>query len=99
MKAVEWLERHVDGACEVFNLGTGIASSVLQMVKGMEKACGHEIKYEFGPRRAGDLPAIWAITDKARTELGWEATKTVDDMCADAWRWQSKNPLGLTDSE
>jgi UDP-glucose 4-epimerase len=50
--------------CEVFNLGTGVARSVLEMVHGMERACGHPIKYEIVGRRAGDLPAVWAITDK-----------------------------------
>lgn len=64
VKAIEWLEKHKDGACEVFNLGTGTARSVLEMLKGMEKACGHELAYSMGPRREGDLPAIWAVTDK-----------------------------------
>ncbi len=95
VKAIEWLARHPAGACDVFNLGTGTPRSVLEMVHGFERACGHPIKYEIGPRRAGDQAAVFAIADKARDELGWVATKTLDDMCADAWRWQSKNPMGM----
>jgi len=80
--------------CEVFNLGSGEATSVLQLVHAMEKVCGKQIPVVFGERRAGDLPAFWANSDKAFKELGWKTHKTVNDMCADTWRWQSNNPQG-----
>ena len=62
----------------------------------MEKACGKKIPYKIAPRRPGDLPAFWAATGKAKAELGWEAQKTIDDMCADTWRWQTQNPNGYS---
>jgi UDP-glucose 4-epimerase len=70
------------------NLGTGNGFSVLEMVRAFEKASGREIPYEFKPRRAGDIAACWADTQKARTLLGWQATREIDDMCVDAWRWE-----------
>jgi UDP-glucose 4-epimerase len=81
-----------------FNLGTGSGTSVLELLHAFERAVGRELAYEIGPRRAGDLPAFWADPARARTELGWEATRTIDDMCADTWRWQSANPQGFPDA-
>lgn len=84
-------DRH---GCEVFNLGTGKGSSVLEVIHAFEKACGHEIKYEIKPRRAGDIAENYANADKAKNEFGWVAEKNLSDMCADSWNWQSKNPNG-----
>lgn len=81
--------------CRAWNLGTGRPSSVLQMVTAFEKAVGRELPYEVVGRRPGDLPAFWADPSRAEAELGWRATRTIDDMCADAWRWQSQNPDGF----
>lgn len=78
-----------------FNLGTGRGYSVLDMVKAMSKACGHEIKYEIGPRRPGDIAEVYADTAFAEQELGWKAKRTQEDMCNDIWRWQSQNPDGF----
>ena len=78
----------------IYNLGTGVGYSVLHMVKAFGKAVGRPIPYEIAPRRPGDVPALYADCAKAKEELHWEAKKTLDDMCADSWRWQSQNPNG-----
>ena len=78
----------------VFNLGTGRGSSVLDVVRAYERACGHEIPYVFAPRRDGDIAENYAACDKAAAELGWRAEYDLDRMCADSWRWQSSNPDG-----
>ena len=83
-----------DPGCRAWNLGTGQATSVMQMLRAFERAVGHELPYEVGPRRPGDLPAFWCDPTRAEAELGWHAGRTVDDMCADTWRWQSRNPEG-----
>jgi len=80
---------------DVYNLGSGNGISVLQLLKAMEEACGHPLKYEFVDRRPGDLAVSYAKAEKAKIELGWETKKTVQDMCQDTWRWQSKNPKGF----
>ncbi|MCF8603176.1 UDP-glucose 4-epimerase GalE [Gordonia sp. HY442] len=86
-----------DDALSVWNLGSGHASSVLEVVASFARASGRDVPYEVLPRRAGDLPAYWADPSKANAELGWRATRTIDDMCEDTWRWQSKNPNGFPD--
>lgn len=79
---------------EVFNLGTGVGYSVLDMVKAFETANGIKIPYEIAPRRAGDIAECYADPTKAREVLGWTAEKTLEDMCRDTWKWQSENPNG-----
>ena len=79
---------------EVFNLGTGDPFSVLEMVDAFSRACGHQVSYEIGPRRAGDVQDSWANADKAHEVLGWEAKRGIDEICRDAWNWQSNNPQG-----
>lgn len=79
---------------DVINLGTGTGYSVLDMVKAFSKACGKEIPYEIKPRRAGDIDMCYADPAKAWKVLGWKAEKGLDEMCEDAWRWQSQNPNG-----
>ncbi len=78
----------------IFNLGTGKGSSVLDVVRAFEKACGHKIPYAIRPRRAGDIAENYAACDKAREELGWVAEYDLERMCEDSWRWQSTNPDG-----
>ena len=92
---------HLDDMAEqvrAFNLGAGTGTSVLELLHAFERAVGHELPYEVGPRRPGDLPAFWADPARAQAELGWRATRTIDDMCADTWRWQSENPHGFPDA-
>ncbi len=78
----------------VFNLGTGQGSSVLEMVKAFSVACGKPLAYDICPRRPGDIAQCWASTEKAERELGWKATRSIEEMTADTWRWQSENPQG-----
>ena len=73
---------------EVFNLGTGAGSSVLELVNAFEKATGVAVPYEIAPRRAGDLAEYYAATDKAERLLHWKAQRGLEDMCRDSWRWQ-----------
>lgn len=80
--------------CGVFNLGTGSKHTVLEVVAAFEKACGSKIAYELGPRRVGDVPAVWADVTKAKEVLGWEATLGLERMVGDSWRWASTNPEG-----
>ena len=85
--------------CGLFicNLGTGNGYSVLDVIKAFEKACGKEIPYKIVDRRPGDIAECWADTKKAYEELGWKAKFDIERMCADSWRWQSKNPNGYRD--
>jgi UDP-glucose 4-epimerase len=92
VKAIDYLKNH--NGLFVFNLGTGKGYSVLNMVNAFSKACGKEIKYVIAPRRSGDIAQCYANPEKAEKELGWKAIKTLEDMCADTWNWQSKNPNG-----
>ena len=78
----------------VWNLGTGRGVSVLEMVSAFEQASNRSIPIKLMGRRDGDIAACWADTTKAAEELGWQASKGLDDMAADAWRWQSRNPDG-----
>ncbi|MDF3280653.1 UDP-glucose 4-epimerase GalE [Gordonia sp. N1V] len=82
----------------VWNLGTGQGTSVLEVIKAFERASGREIPYEIAPRRPGDIAASYADPSRANADLRWYATKTIDDMCADTWRWQSNNPNGYPEA-
>ena len=82
---------------DVINLGTGTGYSVLDMVKSFSKAVGRELPYEIKPRREGDIAMCYADPAKAEKVLGWKAEKTLEDMCNDAWRWQSQNPNGYAE--
>lgn len=79
---------------KVYNLGTGNGYSVLEVIKAFSKACGRDLPYEIGPRRPGDIDICYADPALAKEELGWEALRGIDEMCEDAWRWQSNNPTG-----
>lgn len=75
---------------DVFNLGTGQGSTVLQVIKSFEKTSGAGLHYTMAPRRAGDVAAVYAATDKAKNELGWIARHSLDDMTKSAWAWQQR---------
>ena len=78
----------------IYNLGTGKGYSVLDMIHAFEKACGKTLPYEILPRRAGDVPACYASSEKAERELGWKAEYDLEKMCRDQWNWQKNNPNG-----
>jgi len=81
----------------IYNLGTGQGVSVLEMVHAFARASGLEINYSIVERRPGDVAECWADPAKAQQELGWKATRTLDDMTRDSWRWQKANPTGYED--
>ena len=86
IKALEKLEKEQKGIY-IYNLGTGIGYSVLDMVKAFEKTTGKEINYKIVDRRPGDIATCYSDPQKAKNELGWEANKTLQDMCNDSWKY------------
>lgn len=90
IKALEKLEKEQEGLY-IYNLGTGHGVSVLDMVKGFEKATGKEVPYKIAPRRPGDIAICYADPTKAKEELGWSAEKNIDDMCKDSWNYIEKS--------
>ncbi len=93
--AIQYLMNHK--GTEVFNLGTGVGYSVLDMVKAFETANHIKIPYEITARRAGDLPTVYADPSKSAEVLGWTARRNLEDMCRDSFRWQSQNPQGYSE--
>lgn len=91
LKALEYLG---DSCCEIFNLGTGVPVSVLEMINSFNKIIGFSIPYEIVERRVGDLPEFWADPSKANKELCWSAYRSLDQMISDAWNWQLQFPNG-----
>ena len=89
IKALEKLEKEGKGLF-IYNLGTGKGYSVLDMVKAFEKTTGKKVAYKIAPRRAGDIATCYSDPTKAKEELGWEATKTLDEMCKDSWNFINK---------
>lgn len=89
--------QHMKAGANVYNLGTGSGTSVLEIIKAFSKACGRDLPYEIKPRRAGDIAACYADCSKAERELGWRAELSVEQACADSWRWQSQNPNGFSE--
>lgn len=95
VKAVEKVAK--DAGLFIYNLGTGIGYSVLDVVKAFEKANGVKIPYSIKPRRSGDIATCYSDPSKALNELGWKAERGIEEMCEDSWRWQSTNPDGYPD--
>lgn len=91
--ALDALDAGLTG-CEVVNLGTGVGSTVLEVVEAAGRAVGHAIPYEIVDRRPGDVERIWADVRRAESVLGWRATRGLDEMLADHWRWQRTHPQG-----
>jgi UDP-glucose 4-epimerase len=83
---------------KAYNIGTGTGTSVLQMIAAFKAASNRAIPYEIVARRPGDIASCYADPSLAQTELGWQAQLTIEDACADAWRWQAQNPNGYSSS-
>ncbi len=94
VKALKRLEK-IPGIY-TYNLGTGCGYSVLQVIQAFEKASGKQVPYEITERRPGDMAIVYADPTLAKKEMNWIATKTIDEMCEDVWRWQSQNPNGYS---
>lgn len=94
MATLQYLARQPEGTLLTLNLGTGQGYSVLDVVKAFEAASGQAIPYQIAARRPGDVPAYFADVSKARELLHWQAARSLHDMCADTWQWQSQNPQG-----
>ncbi len=95
LKAIEKLEKEPKLGLKIYNLGTGNGYSVLEIVKAFEKASKRKVPYKIQPRRPGDIAVCYADPALAAKELGWKAVRGIEEMCRDAWRWQSKNPYGF----
>jgi UDP-glucose 4-epimerase len=95
LRAIEATDEHTD---EVFNIGTGIGQSVLEIIEACERVTGRKIPYEFAPRRPGDPPRLVAEPVKLKTQLGWAPHYTnIDDTVATAWAWHQAHPQGYGD--
>ncbi|MES2949401.1 MAG: UDP-glucose 4-epimerase GalE [Pseudomonadota bacterium] len=94
VRALQWMARADQGVCRAFNLGAGVGYSVLEMVRAFEAASGKPVPFQVQARRAGDLAGFHANADAARQVLGWQATRNLQTMCVDTWRWQNNNPRG-----
>lgn len=88
------IEKLTKSGVHIYNLGTGIGYSVLEVIKAFSKACKKELPYSFKPRRSGDIASSYADSNKAYKELNWKAELNLDDMCESMWKWQSANPKG-----
>lgn len=95
VKALKKIEENA--GLKIYNLGTGVGYSVLDVVKNFEDATGVKIPYSIKPRRAGDIATCYSDAGLAKEELGWEAQYGIKEMCADSWRWQKNNPNGFED--
>ena len=95
VKAIEGMET-LPGV-QIFNLGTGNGYSVLDIIKAFSAACGRDLPYVIDPRRPGDVAQCYSDPTKAKEVLGWVAEKNIEDMCRDAWNWQSRNPNGYNE--
>ncbi|MFZ1180034.1 MAG: UDP-glucose 4-epimerase GalE [Herbaspirillum sp.] len=92
LDALEYLEK---AQCFTVNLGTGKGHSVLDVVKAFERVCGRTLPFAIAARRPGDVAACYADVTLAKTALGWQTRRSLDDMCTDSWRWQTSNPNGF----
>jgi UDP-glucose 4-epimerase len=89
--ALRWLFEQTDSKCEIFNLGSGSGTTVLELIEAFEKANRLKLNYSLGPRRPGDVEAIYANNAKAQAQLGWQTRYTLADMMRSAYEWEKKS--------
>lgn len=94
VRAIDYLNSTSENKPLIVNLGTGIGYSVLDIVQAFQRASGKKIPYKIVDRRAGDISKCFADPSYAKAVLNWEATRSIEDMCSDSWKWQSNNPNG-----
>ena len=92
VKALDKLEKNP--GVVAYNLGTGRGYSVLEVIRGFERASGKKVAYRIAPRRPGDAASCYADPSRAERELHWKTDFDLDQMCIDSWNWQRKNPNG-----
>jgi UDP-glucose 4-epimerase len=88
VKALEYIEKQHGGFYDVFNIGTGVGSSVMEIIKSFEKITKQKVNYKIGERRPGDVISSYAAVDKSNKILNWQFERTIEEALADAWRWQ-----------
>ena len=84
--------------CRAWNLGTGVGSTVLDIIHAFNRAVGRELPYEVAERRAGDVLNLTAVVTRANEELKWKAEKSMEQACVDLWRWAKNNPTGYREA-
>ena len=89
--AINWLQKDEKKGCEIFNMGSGNGVSVLELIKAFEKGSGKKLNYQFAERRPGDVIAIYADNNKAKTILGWKPKYSTEDMMRSAWLWETRD--------
>ena len=92
------LKMEADNYYDIFNIGTGQGASVMQLIRTFEQVTGQALNYQIGPRRSGDVTAVYADVQKSAAQLGWKATRGMDQALADAWRWQQAIATGRNPS-
>jgi len=97
LAALNHLREHHPGV-RAWNLGTGVGSTVFEMIKSFSKAVGRDLPYQVVGRRAGDVLNLTAKVDRAEKELGWKATRGLDDECESLWKWTENNPNGYREA-
>ena len=97
LKALQRLTSHAE--CRAINLGTGLGYSVMDMLHAFEQASGQPVPFRIAARREGDIASCYADVTLAADLLGWRATRDLQEMCADAWRWQNGNPNGYNTAQ
>lgn len=97
VSALDYLFRNE--ALFTINVGTGRGYSVFEVIRAFERASARSVPYEVQARRPGDIAACYADVNKSRQLLGWSTRHNLEQMCADAWRWQSANPNGYEENE
>lgn len=90
---------HNKAGLHIYNLGSGNGHSVREIIETFEQVTNKKLNWHFAPRRAGDLPAFWADANKAKRDLGWQTTSSLQDMINDSWRWQQANPNGYENNK